>query len=319
MESIRHVAQACILSSPVGIDTILFGAAGNDKEPGGSCCSGSHNSRQQQRSSHSLARELACSVEVAQVVYDQVISSSSAALDLINNGIMTTTKDQQQNSRHAGTSTMMISAADLVHQHQRRSERLASSIITFRDNWINCWVVAIPLGEITEVAGSPGSGKTQLAMQLAVNASLPEPVDAVNGSVLYIDTEGSFSAERCHEMAESLLQHIQRGIKKQQQKRATLQQRKLADSDNGNDTVTTSIMERDVMEQFLNVTVRDILEGIHVIRVHNPASLFQALCETEEEPKGSRSGRRRMKSRSDWWWSIALHFHFVRPHPIPTL
>lgn len=87
----------------------------------------------------------------------------------------------------------------------------------------------IHLGELTEVAGSPGAGKTQLLMQLAVSAFLPklfgglgstpcadpafspwrrrfvqdgDAAESMNRSrVLYIDTEGSFSVNRFREIA----------------------------------------------------------------------------------------------------------------------
>jgi len=55
--------------------------------------------------------------------------------------------------------------------------------------------------ELTELAGPPGSGKTQLAMQLCVDARLPREFGGVAGSAVYIDSEGSFSPERCWTMA----------------------------------------------------------------------------------------------------------------------
>ena len=55
--------------------------------------------------------------------------------------------------------------------------------------------------EVTEVVGLPGAGKTQLAMQLCVNARLPFNHGGVEGESIYIDSEGSFSPERCYSMA----------------------------------------------------------------------------------------------------------------------
>ena len=51
----------------------------------------------------------------------------------------------------------------------------------------------------TQIAGAPGSGKTQLCLTLAIAAVLAQPTSAECGqsSVMYIDTEGAFSAERC--------------------------------------------------------------------------------------------------------------------------
>lgn len=47
----------------------------------------------------------------------------------------------------------------------------------------------IPTGCITEIAGPPAIGKTQLCLQLSIAA-------ASHGGVIYIDTEGAFTAQR---------------------------------------------------------------------------------------------------------------------------
>jgi RAD51-like protein 2 len=40
-----------------------------------------------------------------------------------------------------------------------------------------------PRGELTEIFGTPGTGKTQLAMQLSVNAQIPMIFGGVGGEV----------------------------------------------------------------------------------------------------------------------------------------
>ncbi|MGB3907883.1 MAG: DNA repair and recombination protein RadA [Methanomethylovorans sp.] len=57
---------------------------------------------------------------------------------------------------------------------------------------------------ITEVYGEFGSGKTQLAHQLAVNVQLPQEKGGLNGSVIMIDTENTFRPERIKQMVEGL-------------------------------------------------------------------------------------------------------------------
>ena len=68
---------------------------------------------------------------------------------------------------------------------------------------------------ISEFYGEFGSGKTQVAHQLAVNVQLPPDKGGLNGSVIIIDTENTFRPERIKDMAEGLaldyqevLQHI---------------------------------------------------------------------------------------------------------------
>jgi DNA repair protein RadA len=59
----------------------------------------------------------------------------------------------------------------------------------------------IETGSITEIAGSYGAGKTELAHQLSVNVQLPREQGGLEGSCLYFDTEKTFRPERIVEMA----------------------------------------------------------------------------------------------------------------------
>ena len=54
---------------------------------------------------------------------------------------------------------------------------------------------------ITEVFGAFGSGKTQIALSLAVNVQLPKENGGANGKAVYIDTEGTFRPERVKQFA----------------------------------------------------------------------------------------------------------------------
>ncbi len=55
---------------------------------------------------------------------------------------------------------------------------------------------------MTEFYGEFGSGKTQIAHQLAVNVQLPPEKGGLNGSAVMIDTENTFRPERIKDMAE---------------------------------------------------------------------------------------------------------------------
>ena len=57
---------------------------------------------------------------------------------------------------------------------------------------------------ITEAFGEFGSGKTQLAHQLAVNVTRPVDEGGLDGDALFIDTENTFRPERIMQMAEHL-------------------------------------------------------------------------------------------------------------------
>ncbi|RLG20836.1 DNA repair and recombination protein RadA [Candidatus Micrarchaeota archaeon] len=56
---------------------------------------------------------------------------------------------------------------------------------------------------ITEAYGKFASGKTQLALQLAVNVQLPPEKQGLGGACFFIDTENTFRPERIVQMAEA--------------------------------------------------------------------------------------------------------------------
>jgi len=86
----------------------------------------------------------------------------------------------------------------------------------------------VPLGSVTEICGAPGVGKTQLCIQLAVNALIPKVLDGVGGETsrrpqnpddidktssgparaVILDTEGSFVAKRIFEIAAATVGHL---------------------------------------------------------------------------------------------------------------
>ncbi|XP_061756414.1 DNA repair protein RAD51 homolog 2 isoform X3 [Nerophis ophidion] len=63
----------------------------------------------------------------------------------------------------------------------------------------------LPCGNITEVAGPSGCGKTQFCLMLSVLATLPKELGGLDRSVIYIDTESAFSAERLDRLEEIII------------------------------------------------------------------------------------------------------------------
>jgi len=57
---------------------------------------------------------------------------------------------------------------------------------------------------IVEAHGAFGSGKSQLAHQLAVTVQLPKEKGGLGGKALFIDSEGTFRPERIQQMAQSM-------------------------------------------------------------------------------------------------------------------
>ncbi len=101
-------------------------------------------------------------------------------------------------------------------------ERNTRRIITFSAEMDQILGGGVALGQVTEFCGVPGVGKTQLGMQLAINVQLPEAFKGAAGEAIYIDTEGSFTAERCAQMASSFCTHLTKiaAQKKDEERRA---------------------------------------------------------------------------------------------------
>ena len=70
----------------------------------------------------------------------------------------------------------------------------------------------IARGSVTEVCGPPGVGKTQLAMQSALDAAIPRAFGGAGGESLIIDSEGSILPERAAAMAVALSKHLRRVV-----------------------------------------------------------------------------------------------------------
>ncbi|XP_068217053.1 DNA repair protein RAD51 homolog 3-like [Palaemon carinicauda] len=81
-------------------------------------------------------------------------------------------------------------------------------IVTFCKGLDDVLGGGLPVGAITEVIGPPGIGKTQLCLQVCIAAQLPTSIGGLNGEVVYIDTEGSFSSGRLKEIALHAIQHL---------------------------------------------------------------------------------------------------------------
>lgn len=59
-------------------------------------------------------------------------------------------------------------------------------------------------GQLVQIHGESGTGKTQLAHQLCVTAQLPYDEGGVDGGVLFLDTDNTFRPERIVSMADAL-------------------------------------------------------------------------------------------------------------------
>lgn len=92
-----------------------------------------------------------------------------------------------------------------MYEAKRRGASFLSLSIPELDNALGG---GLPVGSVTEITGPSGVGKTQFCFMLSVLATLPTSLGGLNGQVIYIDTESTFSAERVMEIAHSRLPEV---------------------------------------------------------------------------------------------------------------
>ena len=125
----------------------------------------------------------------------EIGSSNEEALDII-----TTVRDACEGPK---LSTPGKSALELLE-----AEVAQTPISTFCSAFDTMLGGGVPLTKITEFCGAPGVGKTQLGMQLAINVQMPRSFGGVGGEAIYIDTEGSFIADRAAQIADAMVSRL---------------------------------------------------------------------------------------------------------------
>ncbi|KAK9743993.1 Rad51 [Popillia japonica] len=63
-------------------------------------------------------------------------------------------------------------------------------------------------GNVVEICGEPGSGKSQICFQLCINVQLPKWIGGKEGNALYLCTNYNFSTERLKELGEEILKKL---------------------------------------------------------------------------------------------------------------
>jgi len=90
-------------------------------------------------------------------------------------------------------------SADEVWEHRKNISRITTSSKELDDLLGG----GVETGSLIEFFGEFRTGKTQLAHQLCVNVQLPKDQGGLEGTALYIDTEGTFRPERIIQMSEA--------------------------------------------------------------------------------------------------------------------
>ncbi|XP_066949738.1 DNA repair protein RAD51 homolog 3-like isoform X1 [Macrobrachium rosenbergii] len=139
-------------------------------------------------------------------------------------------------------------------QNGRMEENNSPHISTFCRGLDNILGGGFAIGSITELAGSPGIGKTQLCLQACISVQFPPTLGGLGGESVFIDTEGKFSAVRLKDIAVHAVQRVK--------------------------TMTTSL------DVNLEPTVESLLRGIHYYRCYNCLEVLAAVrrvCALQKE------------------------------------
>ncbi|CAM9925867.1 unnamed protein product [Ascophyllum nodosum] len=189
-----------------------------------------------------LARELKTSPQEGQAILRDVAAATGSREGDSTAGLRDGVGTGSSCRQNAGSS-----ARDLIVRGRHKKP-----IITFCREIDQMLGGGVPRGELTEVCGTPGVGKTQFGMQLAVDVQIPHQFGGVEGEALYIDTEGSLTVERLSQLCSAVVEHLQK-IAKSKRKQG--------------------IMDLDSVVP----TQEALLGGIHVWRLHDHAEQLAAV------------------------------------------
>ncbi len=94
---------------------------------------------------------------------------------------------------------------DFITAKQLWERRQTLLKLTFGSNNLNKLLGGgLETQAITEFVGEFGAGKSQICMKLSITAQLSSKEGGLEGRVLFIDTEGTFAAQRVYQMAQAM-------------------------------------------------------------------------------------------------------------------
>ncbi|XP_026288152.1 DNA repair protein RAD51 homolog 3 [Frankliniella occidentalis] len=128
-----------------------------------------------------------------------------------------------------------------------QEECTSRSIVTWSKDVDSILDGGIPFQVITELCGAPGSGKTQMSLQLCVDVQIPESLGGAEGQAVFIDTACNFSSQRIRAIADACCKHCHLLSRKNQ------------------------------IRDFVNFNADSILNNIHLISIHGIVQLLAAV------------------------------------------
>ncbi|XP_058822684.1 DNA repair protein RAD51 homolog 3 [Topomyia yanbarensis] len=136
-----------------------------------------------------------------------------------------------------------------------REEKEQAGIVTFCKDLDQAIGNGISVGLITEFCGPPGTGKTQMCIQLAVNVQIPPTLGGLGAKVMYFDTNFGFNPNRLEEVATACTHHCQKLVQ---------------------------IHRKDLAKTISHFTVDSILDGVYYKHIHECSELLDGIEELEQ-------------------------------------
>lgn len=93
------------------------------------------------------------------------------------------------------------SAADMLQQSK-------VPIAIFHEGINNLLDGGLPVGQVTELCGPPGCGKTQMCLQFSIDVQVPKELGGSAGEAFYVTTDFGFHVDRLQEIAQGTIDHF---------------------------------------------------------------------------------------------------------------
>jgi RAD51-like protein 2 len=211
--------------------------------------------------------------------------------------------DSTPKSMDSYSSLGIVTAYDMLNRQKQEHSRPTqdhnhiSHVVTFSRAVDRLLGGGIALGEVTELFGMPGSGKSQLAMQISFMARIPNVLGGVQGGTLYVDCDGSFVPERARVMAQALAEHVRLMARRDQRRRGG-----------------GSYSRPDLDEALRGASILsayEMMKAVSVYRVHDETALLATLFSLNEHIKQRQHDV--LPVRLVVIDTIAFHFRAVGP------
>ncbi|KAF7459347.1 DNA repair protein RAD51 3 [Cryptosporidium felis] len=158
-----------------------------------------------------------------------------------------------------------------LFQHETNSTNRIATLCRTLDRML-CGGIIIGKG-IFELCGVPGTGKTQLCKQLALNIQIPKCIGGPGLNAIYIDTEGGFSRNRLIEMSVNTLNYI-----KKRKKNETITSESLVEN-----IKYLRIFDLDELFNLLSVLPEDCKKNNVGILIIDSISMLIRICNAERQ------------------------------------